>query len=161
MFRVVGRDALGRRCEISVSASTEEEARRIALSSGSIATIDQVAVPPPVPPPRLSLRRSGFGVSSCVLFGVALLFFLGMALVHRDLEEGGIGREPVSALLDLFAEASFMIGLGCGGVAVSGVGLCLGLLGVAVDERKMAARVGAVLHGLVIALAGCVISLGR
>jgi hypothetical protein len=80
-----------------------------------------------------------------------------MALVHRDLEGGGIGREPVSGLLDWFAGATFMIALGCGGVAVSVVGLCLGLLGVAFDERKTAARVGAALHGLVIALAGCLI----
>jgi serine/threonine protein kinase len=161
MFRVVGRDARGRRRKLSVCASTEEEANRFALSSGSVATIDQVTVPPPVPPPRLSLRRSGFGASSCVLFGVVLLFFLGMALVDGDLERGGIARDPGSGLLHLFDASVLMIALGCGGVAVSVVGLCLGLLGVACDERKMAARVGAAVHGLVLALGGCMISLGR
>lgn len=46
MFRVVGRDAQGRKKELSVSAATDEEARAIALGAG-IVTIDRVGAPSP------------------------------------------------------------------------------------------------------------------
>jgi hypothetical protein len=58
MFRVVGHDARGHRRECSVNAASEEEARAIALSSGDIAVIDEVTVPPPLPP-RRTVRLSG------------------------------------------------------------------------------------------------------
>lgn len=68
MFRVVGRDARGTYREISVCASTEDEARAIVLGSGDIATIDRVTIPPPALPPRtLKLSRWTATILGCLL----------------------------------------------------------------------------------------------
>ena len=64
MFRVQGRDAQGSRCELSVNASTEEQARLLAQEAGLV-SIERVSIPPAT---QASWRLSGFaiGVLGCL-----------------------------------------------------------------------------------------------
>lgn len=51
MFRVTGRDAQGHSRELSVNASTEEQARVLVQASGLV-SIERISVPPDSPAPR-------------------------------------------------------------------------------------------------------------
>jgi hypothetical protein len=85
MFRVVGRDAEGRSRELSVAASTEEEARSIARNAGLIG-VERVSVPPTVIPSRLP-ELSGFALgclSSVICVALVIAGAVIGGLVARD-----------------------------------------------------------------------------
>jgi len=85
MFRVVGRDTEGRSRELSVAASTEEEARSIAQGAGLVG-IERVSVPPAVIPSRLP-KLSGFALgclSSVICVALVIAGAVIGGLVARD-----------------------------------------------------------------------------
>lgn len=158
MFRVVGLDAKGIRRVVSVSAATEDEARATALSLG-VSSVEEVSIPPPLRRSTYSLNRSGFGVSSLILFLVVLLGFPAAGWARMAEPSGGGKSEPFAELFAGLTILAFsdgvLVGLRVACVVVRVVGLGLGILGAAVDERNAIARVAALLHCLLIASAGC------
>jgi hypothetical protein len=90
MFRVVGRDARGRRRELSICVATAEEAQELARAEGLV-TIDRVSVPAPLPPSRLP-KLSGFaaGCLACLAcVGCVTLGAVIGALVGKESEPPG------------------------------------------------------------------------
>ena len=86
MFRVVGRDAQGNSRELSISASTEQEARELAQGAGLV-TVDNVSIPSPSQSSRFP-KPSGFtvgclGCLACVgsvIVGAVIGAFTGSEL---------------------------------------------------------------------------------
>jgi hypothetical protein len=119
MFRVVGRDARGKRREMSVFASTEAEARALAHGEGLV-TIDRVSIPPPYSPHLLSPKVRAFG-GSCLggVLGGGAGVFLGVAL-------GSAGGQDLFNMLNAFI--------------LAGIGGLIGAIGGAVVGAVLAAR---------------------
>lgn len=102
MFRVVGHDARGHRCEISVNAATPEEARALALSSGGIAVILEVTASPPLPP-RQPVRLSGWTLTI-----IGCLVCLGSTAVGTVL--GGLLGHELDASSSDFIKTYWLLG---------------------------------------------------
>ncbi len=122
MFRVVGHDARGHRREISVNVATQEEARAIALSSGDIAIIDEVTVPPSLPP-RGTVRLGGWTVTI-----IGCLLCLGFTAVGTVLG-GLLGHEFDASSSDVIKTRWLLGGL-VGAIlgVICGVGIFVAFL---------------------------------
>lgn len=125
MFRVVGRDARGNREELSVVASTAEEARAVALRAGLV-SVEGVSASPPT-------RRPLFRLDGFALGALAVVGFFG-SIVSGAVIGGWMGdqTEPPG-----FHLRQNWIGGAVGGAAV---GLVVGIGIVAVCYRRYRGR---------------------
>ena len=112
MFRVVGRDFRGASHEISVCATTEEEARANVLKSGTIVTIDCVSIMPPSP----AAQSAKPGRWAAIPFGCVLC--LGFTVIGTAV--GLLSGHMVDILSGEFIQVYWLIG--------SAVGAMLGLI---------------------------------
>jgi hypothetical protein len=122
MFRVVGHDGRGHRREFSVNAATEEEARTVALSSGDIAVIDEVTVPPLLPP-RRTVKLSGLTVTiiGCLLCG---------GLIAAGAVLGGLLGHELDATSSDFIKTRWLLGGIVGAILglICGIGILVAFL---------------------------------